>query len=329
MDKIKKVLSTNSNFNIVDPAERIEARAPKEWTTNDVARWLSKIKALEAVTIFIVSNINGAMLLKLSPEELEFKLGIKDKNLITKIMKSKKRLIAQSQILPNVGEEEMLDWDDYKDEDGVIAPDFLDDRLRTKSSPLLKGPPKKRYSYSVPERLRGKLPNPMDKKRRSPRQNALFPPIHGSLREIQFKVPNVSRFKSTPARPKDALLHCELEENPLPELKLADLESGIGDLSVSAESGHKRSSSLTEIIESMPMDSWECKIVAKWVNSLGGKMSNYGDMIREKGITGKQMTTVKSQGLEALGVVEAGVRNYILASRDNLLVKQSLSAGKK
>jgi len=323
LDKIRKLLSTNSNFNIVDPAERIEARAPKEWNTNDVARWLSKIKALEAVTKFVVSNINGEMLLKLSPEELEFKLMIKDKNLITKIMKSKTRLIAQSQLLPNVGEEEMLDLDDYKDEDGVIAPDFLDDRLRTKSSPLLKGPPKKRYSYSVPERLRGKLPNPMDKKRRSPRNNALYPPQHGSLREIQL--PKVTRFISTPARPKDALIYSEIEENPLPELKLTDL----GDQGVKVEAGHKRSSSLTQIIESTPMDSWECKIVAKWVNSLGGKMSNYGDMFREKGVTGKQMTTVKSQGLEALGVVEVGVRNYILASRDNLLVKQSLSAGKK
>jgi len=321
--QIKKILSQNSrtqNFNIVDPAERIEARAPKEWTTNDVARWLAKIKALEAVTIFLVSNINGTALLKLSPEALEIKLGIKDKNLITKIMRSKQRLIVNSSILPNVGEEETLDLDDYKDEDGVLAPNFLDERNRTKSSPLLKGPPKKRYSYSVPERLRGKLPGPGDKKRRSPRKKAsyMYPPQQGSFRDDAQ--PKVGRNASTPARPRDVLLHCEREEVTLPAL------SELGDR---ASSGHSRSASLSNIIESMPMSSWVSEVVAKWVNSLGGSASNYGDMFREKGVTGTAMTTVKSTGLEALGVVEPGVRKWILTSRDNLLFKQKLLLGEK
>jgi len=326
-EQIKKILSKNSrtqNFNIVDPAERIEARAPKEWTTNDVARWLAKIKALEAVTIFIVSNINGKALLKLSTEELTFKLGIKDKNLITKIMKSKQRLIVQSAILPNVGEEEMLDLDDYKGEDGVIAPSFLDDRERAKSSPLLKGPPKKRYSYSVPERLRGKLQSPMEKKRMSPRTNALYTHQLGSFRGSgpQFPAPNVTRYQSTPARAQDAMLHCEREEAALP--KLVDL----GDQSISV-GAHRRSSSLSNFIESIPIDSWTCEVVTKWVNSLGGMASNYGEMFRKKGITGGVLTTIKSPGLEALGVVEPGVRKWIITSRDNLLVKQNLSSGKK
>jgi len=324
--QIKKVLSKNTrtqNFNIVDPAERIEARAPKEWTTNDVARWLAKIKALEAVTIFLVSDINGTRLLKLSPEDLEIKLGIKDKNLITKIMKSQQRLKVNSAILPNVGEEEMLDLD-YKDEDGVIAPDFLDDRLRAKSSPLLKGPPKKRYSYSVPERLRGKLPSPRDKKRRSPRSNALYPPSQGSLRGDDMVLPKVVRFISTPARLQDAMLHCDLEDADLPNLSLFDLGEE-GPTTVTSHKSHTRSESLTKIIESKPMDSWGCEVVAKWVNTLGGGASNYGKLFREKGITGKEMKTVKSQGLEALGVVEPGVRKWIITSRDELLVKQNLS----
>jgi len=325
-EQIKKVLSKNTrtqNFNIVDPAERIEARAPKEWTTNDVARWLAKIKALEAVTIFLVSDINGTRLLKLSHEDLEIKLGIKDKNLITKIMKSQQRLIMQSAILPNVGEEEMLDLD-YKDEDGVIAPDFLEDRL-SKGSSLLKGPPKKRYSYSVPERLRGKLPSPRDKKRRSPRSNALYPLTqHGSLRDVDDVLPKVARFVSNPARLQDVKLHCELEDDELPNLSLFDL----GEEGQMAATSHKRYSSLTNTIESKPMDSWTCEVVAKWVNTLGGGASSYGKLFREKGITGKDMITVKSQGLEALGLVEPGVRKWIITSRDELLVKQNLSGRK-
>jgi len=320
--QIKKILSQNSrtqNFNIVDPAERIEARAPKEWTTNDVARWLAKIKALEAVTIFIVSNINGKALLKLSPEALEIKLGIKDWNLITKIMRAKQRLIVNSSLLPNVGEEEALTVDDYKDEDGVLAPNFLNDRNKSKSSSLLKGPPKKRYSYSVPERLRGKLPDPKDKKRKSPRRNnVMYPPLHGSFRnDIQ---PKIGRNASTPVRPRDMLLHCEREEMGLPAL---------ADLGDRASLGHSRSPSLSNAIESTPMNSWVCEVVAKWVNSLGGSASNYGDMFREKGVTGTAMATVKSTGLEALGVVEPGVRKWILTSRDNLLFKQKLLLGEK
>jgi len=324
--QIKKVLSKKTrtqNFNIVDPAERIEARAPKEWTTNDVARWLSKIKALEAVTIFLVSDINGTRLLKLSPEDLEIKLGIKDKNLITKIMKSQQRLKVNSAILPNVGEEEMLDLD-YKDEDGVIAPDFLDDRLRAKSSPLLKGPPKKRYSYSVPERLRGKLGSPRDSKRRSPKSNALYPPSHGSLRDVQIMLPKVERIISTPARLQDAMLHCELEDSDLPNLSLFDL----GEEGPMAATGHRRSSSLTSTIESKAMDSWACEVVAKWVNTLGGGASNYGKLFREKGITGNTLKSCKAKDLEVLGIVEPGVRKWILTSRDELLFKQSLSSRK-
>jgi len=321
-EQIKKVLSKNSrtqNFNIVDPAERIEARAPKEWTTSDVARWLAKIKALEAVTIFIVSNINGKTLLKLSPEELQFKLGIKDKNLITKIMRSKQRLIVQSSILPNVGEEEMLDLDDYKEEDGVLAPDFLDKRQRSKGSALLKGPPKKRYSYSVPERLRGKLPNPMEKKRRSPRKNALYRPQ--SLTTTNFTIPCVERFKSTPV-----LSQIDMpQEADLPELKLMDL----GDQRLSVGRSHRRSSSLSNFIESIPMESWTCEVSTKWVNSLGGSASNYGEMFRKKGITGQVLTTLKSAGLEALGIAEPGVRKWIITSRDNLLVKQNLVSCKE
>jgi len=329
-EQIRKVLSKNSrtqNFNIVDPAERIEARAPKEWTTSDVARWLSKIKALEAVTIFIVHNINGTTLLKLSREDLQFKLGIKDKNLITKIMKSRQRLIVQSALLPNVGEGEMLELDDYKDEDGVIAPDFLDDRQRAKSSPLLKGPPKKRYSYSVPERLRGKLPSPRDKKRRSPRTNALYPPSQGSLRGIQL--PKVARFISTPARAEDVMLHYELEEEALPELNLLDLGDQRGHRVSEGDKAkhHRRSESLSNAIESTPMDTWECGVVAKWVNSLGGSASNYGDMFRNKRVTGSDMKKVNSEGLDALGVVEPGVRKWILTSRDNLLFKQGNLVG--
>jgi len=325
-EQIKKVLSTNTrthNFNIVDPAERIEARAPKEWTTSDVARWLAKIKALEAVTIFLVSDINGTTLLKLSPEDLEIKLGIKDKNLITKIMKSQQRLIVQSSILPNVGEEEMLDLD-YKDEDGVIAPDFLDDRLRAqnKNSSLIKGPPKKRYSYSVPERLRGKLPSPREMKRRSPKNNAIFPPKQSnSLRDVML--PKIDRLVSAPARPQNVMLHCELEDAALPTLSLFDL----GEEEEVVEVHHKKSPSLSNVIESTPMDSWACEVVAKWVNSLGGSASNYGELFREKGVTGKEMMMVKNQGLEALGVVEPGVRKWILSHRDELLVQQNLSVG--
>jgi len=326
-EQIKKVLSKNTqshNFNIVDPAERIEARAPKEWTTNDVARWLAKIKALEAVTIFLVSDINGTRLLKLSPEDLEIKLGIKDKNLITKIMKSQQRLIMQSAILPNVGEEEMLDLD-YKDEDGVLAPDFLEDRLSAKASPLLKGPPKKRYSYSVPERLRGKLPSPRDKKRRSPKTNPLYPLSTGSLRDVGItELPQVARFISNPARLQDAKLHCELEDDELPNLSLFDL----GEENLTSAASHKRYSSLTNTIESMPMESWACEVVAKWVNTLGGGASTYGKLFREKEITGKEMATIKSQGLETLGVVESGVRKWIITSRDELLFKQNLSSRK-
>jgi len=325
-EQIKKVLSKKTrtqNFNIVDPAERIEARAPKEWTTNDVARWLSKIKALEAVTIFLVGDINGTRLLKLSHEDLEIKLGIKDKNLITKIMKSQQRLKVTSAILPNVGEEEMLDLD-YKDEDGVIAPDFLDDRLRAKSSPLLKGPPKKRYSYSVPERLRGKLPSPREKKRRSPRSNALFPPSQGSLRDVEIVLPKIVRFISTPARLQDGMLHCDLEDADLPNLSLFDL----GEEGPTTSAGHRRSSSLTNIIESKPMDSWACEVVAKWVNTLGGGASNYGKLFREKGITGKEMKKIKSPDLEVVGIVEPGVRKWIITSRDELLFKQNLSSRK-
>ena len=89
-DKIKKVLnkSTKSHlFNIVDPADRIVNRNPKEWSTNDVCRWLAKIDAMEAVTIFYVHGIIGTSLLQLSPENLEYRLGIKDKNLITQLFK--------------------------------------------------------------------------------------------------------------------------------------------------------------------------------------------------------------------------------------------------
>jgi len=238
-------------------------------------------------------------------------------------MKSQQRLKVTSAILPNVGEEEMLDLD-YKDEDGVIAPDFLDDRLRAKSSPLLKGPPKKRYSYSVPERLRGKLPSPREKKRRSPRSNALFPPSQGSLRDVEIVLPKIVRFISTPARLQDGMLHCDLEDADLPNLSLFDL----GEEGPTTSAGHRRSSSLTNIIESKPMDSWACEVVAKWVNTLGGGASNYGKLFREKGITGKEMKKIKSPDLEVVGIVEPGVRKWIITSRDELLFKQNLSSRK-
>merc|ERR1719317_1488405 len=197
-NKIKKVLnkSTKSHlFNIVVPADSIENRNPQEWTTNDVCRWLAKIDALDAVTIFYVHGIVGTSLLKLCPEDLEFKLGIKDKNLITDLFKAKERLVAQTASLPDLREDVALDCDEYKDLDRDVGDTVkrpilqgLDARNRSSSSPAR---PKKRDSYSIPERQRGKLRN-TNKAR--PNIKPQFTPTRGSLKS--GRQPEYKTYKS-------------------------------------------------------------------------------------------------------------------------------------
>merc|ERR1719317_1140279 len=201
-NKIKKVLnkSTKSHlFNIVDPADSIENRNPQEWKTNDVCRWLAKIKALDAVTIFYVHGIIGSALLKLSPEDMEFRLGIKDKNLITHVFKAKEGLVAMTASLPDLREDVALDCDEYKDLDRDVGDTVkrpilqgLDARNRSSSSPAR---PKKRDSYSIPERQRGKIRN-TNKAR--PNIKPQFPPTRGSLMQKSGRQPEYKTYKSQP-----------------------------------------------------------------------------------------------------------------------------------
>jgi len=328
---IKKLLDKNTKSQIatvVDQSKRIEALSPQEWTTNDVCRWLSKIEALEAVTIFLVHEVTGEQLLKLLPEDLEYKLGIKDKNLITKIIKAKERLEAQFTILPNVreGAPLTLDLDEFKEyaNDFVQAPVFrIGEQGRSKSLTLLGTASKKRDSYSIPERWRGKLPSPKDSLRT---HKAQFPPLRGTLR-----LPDQGlQVRSTPQlvhlgnlveeeEPLTIDLASDEEKEPLTFNLGADLDDTFG---FELEGHHRRSSSLMKIIESIPMKEWKVEIVVKWINSIGGKASSYGKLFRDKEIPGSVAVVQTLDSLKALGVEELGVRKRIILSRNELLTQQ-------
>jgi len=335
--QIKKVLNKNTKSqiaNVVDQAKRIEALSPQEWTTNDVCRWLAKIDALGAVTIFLVHGVTGEQVLKLLPDDIEYKLGIKDKNLITKIIKAKERLEAQFTILPNVREGAPLTLDEFKDyseSDMLQAPVFLiGERGRSKSLVLMNNASKKRDSYSIPERWRGKLPSPKE----SRRQKVQFPPQRGSLRfpNLGVNAQGVpTRYRSTPDlhlgnlqeenEPLTINLGDEEEKETLTFNLGADLDATFG-LQQVGTGHHRRSSSLIKIIESIPMKHWKFEIVVKWINSLGGKASSYGKMFRDKEIRGSTAVGLTVDSLKALGVEEWGVRKRIILARDNLLIKQ-------
>jgi len=320
--EIKKVLnkSTKSHlFNIVDPAERIEVRSPQEWTTNDVCRWLAKNNVLDAITIFLVHGIVGTGLLKLSPEDVEYRLGIKDKNLITQLLKAKERLLAQTAILPDLREDDVLVLDDIKEldiaeNDTIKAPVLkgLDVRNRAQSSPAAR--PRKRDSYSIPERQRGKARRTKGGNPRKIKQQ--FPSNRGFLRsslQIEKKPPLNMGFKSTPVTSYQAY-----EDNKEENLTLDD----IGDYSFERQSENNLFPSLKQI-EGTPMKNWTCKAVAIWLNGLGEQVGSYSELFRKKEITGSGLMTLTSDSLEALGVKQSAIRQWILASRDITLTKQA------
>jgi len=308
--KIKKVLnkSTKSHlFNIVDPADRIVNRNPQEWTTNDVCRWLAKIDALDAVTIFYVHKIVGATLMKLSPEDLEYRLGIKDKNLITQLFKAKERLVAQSAGLPDLREDIAHVSDEYKDldrdvGDTVKRPVWDDARNRTSSSPSR---PKKRDSYSIPQRQRGKVRAKMSSKSK-PRES----PGSGYL-NLGKPSKVLPRFKSSPI-PTTKIM----EESSEDLLTLSDCNDY-----VIVDEGQSKTSIMDQI-EVTPVRSWTCSNVAMWVDSLGGKAKKYGALFREKEITGSVLLGITSDAMEALGVKESSARQWIINSRDAVIVRQ-------
>jgi len=332
-NKIKKVLNKNTKsqiINVVDPAKRMEARSPQEWSTNEVCRWLAKIEALEVVTLFLVHGVKGTELLKISPDDLEFKLGIKDKNLITKIIKAKERLEAQTTILPNVREGARLILDDFKEyanKDTIKAPVFLlGERGRAKSLILLNNASKKRDSYSIPEKLRGKLPRPKDS-RRSPVNKPKFPPQRGSFRsEGSPGTAALMRIQSYPTISKRVQLRGVEEKEQLTISLGDDLNDTfeVDEVRISRKGRHRRSPSVTIIIDTKPMKEWGCVNVVKWINSLGGKTSTYSKLFREKNITGTDVLRLTNDNLKALGVAEAGVRKWLLSQRESVLRKQSL-----
>jgi len=316
--QIKKVLnkSTKSHlFNIVDPGDSIENRNPQEWTTNDVCRWLAKIDALDAVTIFYVHKIVGTALLKLSPEDLEFKLGIKDKNLITQLFKAKERLVALTAALPDLREDVALDCDEYKDLDREVGDTVQrpvlhgkDGRGRSTSSPAR---PKKRDSYSIPERTRGKIRNKAGK-----HLKPQYPPSRGSLKLEHGAIP-IPQYKTCKSAPIPITKISE-EKSEDQQLTLSDF----GDFDVIEEAA-SRSPSLGQI-QDTPMRNWTCDYVAKWVDSQGGQAKNYGKLFREKQVTGSQLVGITSNSMEALGVKESGARQWIIASRDVTIAKQAV-----
>jgi len=320
--QIKKVLNKNTNsqiINVVDQEKRIEALSPQEWTKNDVCRWLAKIEALEAVTIFLMHGITGDKLLKLLPDDLKYKLGIKDKNLITKIIKAKERLEAQFTTLPNVRENAPLSLDEFKEfvnNDMVKAPVFrIGEQGRSKLI-MMNNAAKKRDSYSIPEKWRGKLPSPKDSRRSNKLQ---FPPLRGSFRLENGQdqsTDNVAMSRSGPITKKVHLCNLEEKEN----ITIFNLGSDLEQLE--EEGKHSRSSSLTEIIESKPMKEWENRTVVKWVNTLGGKASTYGQLFRDRELRGNAVAKLTDDNLKALGVIESGVRRRFISLRDDLLARQ-------
>jgi len=314
--QIKKVLnkSTKSNlFNIVDPADKIASRNPQEWTTNDVCRWLAKIDALDAVTIFYVHGIVGTALLKLSPEDLEFKLGIKDKNLITQLFKAKERLVAQTAALPDLREDVALDCDEYKDLDREVGDTVQrpvlqgkDGRNRSSSSPAR---PKKRDSYSIPERTRGKI-----RAKAGKHLKPQYPPSRGSLKlEHGSPIPTYKTCKSAPI-PITKITE-EKSEEPLTLSDFGDFDA--------IEEAQSRSPSMGNI-QDTPMRDWSSDYVAKWVDSQGLQAKNYGKLFREKHVTGAQLVAITSNSMEALGVKESSARQWIIASRDVTIAKQAV-----
>jgi len=315
--QIKKVLnkSTKSHlFNIVDPADKIENRNPQEWSTNDVCRWLAKIDALDAVTIFYVHGIVGTALLKLTPEDLEFKLGIKDKNLITQLFKAKERLVAQTAALPDLQEDVALDCDEYKDLDREVGDTVQRPVLQGKDgwnrSPSSPARPKKRDSYSIPERTRGKI-----RAKAGKHLKPQYPPSRGSLKlEYGHPIPTYKTCKSAPI-PITRITE-EKSEEPL---TLSDF----GDFDVIEEARVSRSPSLGNI-QDTPMRDWTCEYVAKWVDSQGLQAKNYGKLFREKHVTGSQLVAITSNSMEALGVKESSARQWIIASRDVTIAKQAV-----
>jgi len=298
----------------VDPADKIETRNPQEWTTNDVCRWLAKNDALGAVTIFFVHGIVGTALLKLSPEDLEFKLGIKDKNLITQLFKAKERLVAQTAALPDLREDEALDCDEYKDLDREVGDTVQrpvlqgkDGRNRSSSSPAR---PKKRDSYSIPERTRGKI-----RAKAGKHLKPQYPPSRGSLKLEHGAPPTYKTCKSAPI----PITKISEEQSDEPPLTLSDC----ADFDAIEEAGQSRSPSMGQI-QDTPMRDWTCEYVAKWVDSQGGQAKNYGKLFREKQVTGSQLVSITSNSMEALGVKESSARQWIIASRDVTLAKQAV-----
>jgi hypothetical protein len=313
-DKIKEVLnkSTKSHlFNIVDPADSIENRNPQEWKTNDVCRWLAKIKALDAVTIFYVHGIVGASLLKLSPEDLEFRLGIKDKNLITQVFKAKEGLVARTAALPDLREDVALNCDEYKDLDRDVVKrpilQGLDARNRSQSSPAR---PKKRDSYSIPERQRGKIRN-TNKAR--PNVKPQYPPTRGSLR-LQKPVIGQPEYKTYKSSPIPSSL--KIDEEREDRLTLSDCRSGAGS--------YLEENITVKQIEETPMSLWSSDYVAIWVDNLGGKEKKYGALFKEKQITGAVLAGIKADALKAIGVKEHSARQWIIASREVTVARQKV-----
>jgi len=319
--EIKKVLNKNTNrqiINVVDQEKRIEVLSPQEWTNNDVCRWLAKIEALEAVTIFLMHGITGDQLLKLLPDDLKYKLGIRDKNLITKIVKAKERLEAQFTILPNVREEAPLSLDDFKEfmnNDTVKAPVFrIGEQGRSKLK-MMNNAAKKRDSYSIPEKWRGKLPSPKESRRSHKLQ---FPPLRGSLRLENEQIQSTSNATTNQCGP----ITKKVQLGNLEEKETLSFNLG-SDLEMLEEEGkHSRSLSLTEIIESKPMKEWGSKDVVKWVNTLGGRASAYTKLFRSRELGGNAVAKLTDKNLKALGVVESGVRRRIISARDDVLARQ-------
>merc|ERR1719285_190816 len=197
----------------------------------------------------------------------------------------------------------------------VKAPVFRVGEQGRSKLKLMNNASKKRDSYSIPEKWRGKLPSPKESRRSHKLQ---FPPLRGSFRLENGQNPSTDTATSSRSGPVTNKVHlCNLEEKETLTINLgSDLEG------LEEEGRHSRSSSLTEIIESKPMKEWENSTVVKWVNTLGGKASTYGELFRNRELRGNAVAKLTDDNLKALGVLEPGVRRRFISSRDNLLTRQ-------
>jgi len=147
--------------------------------------------------------------------------------------------------------------------------------------------------------------------------NSQFPPNRGSLRGTLIPQKHaVLRSRTTPISTAHVV-----QEHTEEKVTLAD----IGDFSaVDRESGYSPIPSLVKI-ESTPMRQWTSSSVAIWMNNLGEQCASYSKLLREKQISGSVLVSITSDTLEALGVKQSAVRQWIIASRDITLAKQAVT----